>query len=292
MPMLPAFALLLLYLAPGIATAQDTDALPPLSAAEIEEARAGCEQLARMPSAPISVEACKAMLGMGTRLQSDAADPSGRRPGDESMTCAAIFAELQTLADVGISEASTAKAEAAAAGGTAVVTHQTAQLGAFIVETYTRAASSGRSAPSRRTSSAPRSPPHGRRGRWTRREDGGEQASLRAPLSEAMVANIGELGQSMQANPRFARLTELGAGKEREAPGKGTGVSREEPENADRAVAARRADWRSGAAKPTARAIDRPLQAFHPRSTPGFPGRYGGSERLGRRIGSACGVAL
>jgi hypothetical protein len=61
MPILPTLVLLL-SLAPGIATAQGPDALPPLSAAEIEEARAGCEQLGRMPSAPISVGACKAML--------------------------------------------------------------------------------------------------------------------------------------------------------------------------------------------------------------------------------------
>lgn len=219
MPMLPAFALLLLFLAPGIATAQDPDALPPLSAAEIEEARAGCEQLARMPSAPISVEACKAMLGMGTRLQSDAADPVARRPGDESMTCAAIFAELQTLADVGISEAGMAKAEAAVAGGTAVVAHQTAQLGAFIVETYALGAVAGAVGVF-----TPNFVGAALAAAWQARAMGlgakmaAEQASLRAPLSEAMMANIGELGQSMQANPRFARLTQLGAGKECEVP--------------------------------------------------------------------------
>jgi len=46
-----------------------------------------------------------------------------------------------------------------------------------------------------------------------------EQASLRAPLSEAMLANVGELGESMRANPRFARLMQLGASKQCEPPG-------------------------------------------------------------------------
>jgi hypothetical protein len=216
---LPAFALLLLSLAPSIATAQDPDALPPLSAADIEEARAGCEQLGRMPNAPISVEACKAMLGMGTRLQSDAFDPAARRPGDEAMSCAAIYAELKTLAGAGISDASVAKAEAAVADGTALVTRQTAQLGAFIVETYALGAVAGAVG-----AFTPNFVGAALAAAWQARAMGlgatmaAEQASLRAPLSEAMLANVGELGESMRANPRFARLMELGASKACEPP--------------------------------------------------------------------------
>ena len=220
MPILRALALLLLALAPIAATAQDPDALPPLSAADIEEAHAGCEQLGRMPNAPISVEACKAMLGMGTRLQSDASDPAARRPGDEAMSCAAIFAELKTLADVGISETSAAKAEAAVAGGTAMVTRQTAQLSAFIVETYALGLVAGAVG-----AYTPNFVGAALAAAWQARAMGlgatmaAEQASLRAPLSEAMLANVGELGESMRANPRFARLMQLGTSKECEPPG-------------------------------------------------------------------------
>jgi hypothetical protein len=220
MPILLALALLLLSLAPIASTAQGQDGLPPLSAAEIEEARAGCEQLGRMPNAPISAEACKAMLGMGTRLQSDAADPSARRPGDEAMTCATIFAELKTLADVGISETSTAKAEAAVAGGTAMVTRQTAQLTAFIVETYALGLVAGAVG-----AYTPNFVGAALAAAWQARAMGlgatiaADQASLRAPLSEAMLANVGELGESMRANPRFARLMQMGAGKDCEPPG-------------------------------------------------------------------------
>jgi hypothetical protein len=224
MPILLALALLLLSLAPIASTAQGQDGLPPLSAAEIEEARAGCEQLGRMPNAPISVEACKAMLGMGTRRQSDAADPSARRPGDESMTCAAIFAELKTLADVGISETSTAKAEAAVAGGTAMVTRQTAQLSAFIIETYALGLVAGAVG-----AYTPNFVGAALAAAWQARAMGlgatiaADQASLRAPLSEAMLANVGELGESMRSNPRFARLMQMGAGKECPPPGNPAG---------------------------------------------------------------------
>ncbi len=224
MPNLLALALLLLSLAPIASTAQGPDGLPPLSAAEIEEARAGCEQLGRMPNAPISVEACKAMLGMGTRLQSDAVDPSARRPGDESMTCTAIFAELKTLAGAGISDAGVAKAEAAVAGGTAMVTRQTLQLSAFIIETYALGLVAGAVG-----AYTPNFVGAALAAAWQARAAGlgatmaAEQASLRAPLSEAMLANLGELGESMRANPRFARLMQLGAGKECQPPGNPAG---------------------------------------------------------------------
>ena len=46
-----------------------------------------------------------------------------------------------------------------------------------------------------------------------------DQASQRAPLSETMQANVGELGESMRADPRFARLMQMGAGKECKPPG-------------------------------------------------------------------------
>ena len=177
-----------------------------------------------MPNAPISVEACKAMLSVGTRLQSDAADPSARRAGDEAMSCAAIYAELKTLAGAGISDASVAKAEAAVAGGTAMVTRQTAQLSAFIIETYALGLVAGAV-----DAYTPNFVGAALAAAWQARAAGlgatmaAEQASLRAPLSEAMLANVGELGESMRANPRFARLMQLGASKECEPPGNPAG---------------------------------------------------------------------
>ena len=113
-----------------------------------------------------------------------------------------------------------AKAEAAVAGGTAMVTRQTAQLSAFIVETYALGLVAGAVG-----AYTPNFVGAALAAAWQARATGlgatmaAEQASLRAPLSEAMLANVGELGESMRANPRFARLMQLGASKECEPPG-------------------------------------------------------------------------
>ena len=56
--------------------------MPRLSPSEIAEANAACESLGKIPNAPMSVEACKSMLGMASTMQRmDAAanDPSARR---------------------------------------------------------------------------------------------------------------------------------------------------------------------------------------------------------------------
>jgi hypothetical protein len=47
--------------------------------------------------------------------------------------------------------------------------------------------------------------------------------SLRAPPNEAMLANAGELGASMRADPRFARLMQLGACKDHQPTGNPAG---------------------------------------------------------------------
>jgi len=50
---------------------------------------ATCDAFANMPNAPMTVEACKSMM----EIAKD--DPTAHRPGDESMRCADIFAELE-----------------------------------------------------------------------------------------------------------------------------------------------------------------------------------------------------
>lgn len=49
-----------------------------------------CDAFANMPNAPMTVEACRSMM----ELAKD--DPTAHRPGDDAMSCAAIFAELET----------------------------------------------------------------------------------------------------------------------------------------------------------------------------------------------------
>ena len=218
---MPIFtALLILLLVASIdAGAQGMSGVPQLSAAELEEARVACEALGKMPNAPMSVESCKAMLGMGARLDSAMNDPAGRRPGDEAMTCAAIFAELQTMAGVGIADASMARADAVMAAGTALANRQAAEMTAFIIETYALGAVMGAvSAVTPNFVGAAIAAAWQARFMGLAARQAAEQAPLRAQVNEAVLANLGELGESLQANPRFARLVHLAMAKSCEPP--------------------------------------------------------------------------
>jgi hypothetical protein len=75
MPILIAL-LVISLLMPIDACAQSLRGNPQLSPQEIEAARASCDELDRMPNAPMSAAACKAMLNMGARLEAAAADPT------------------------------------------------------------------------------------------------------------------------------------------------------------------------------------------------------------------------
>lgn len=78
-------AIIVIFLAGGAsAHARDggTAALPSADPAM-------CDALANVPNAPMTVETCRTML----KLAED--DPTAHRAGDESMTCADIFTEIQ-----------------------------------------------------------------------------------------------------------------------------------------------------------------------------------------------------
>jgi hypothetical protein len=159
------------------------------------------------------------MLSIGTRMEAAAEDPTARRPGDEAMSCAAIFAELQTLAGVGISDASSARAAAVVGDGTALGKRQAAELNAFIVESYALGAVAGvvgAFTPNFVGAAIAAAGQAQFVGLATKQA--AEQAPLRAQMDETVLAGMGELGQSMQANPRFARLVQLATNKRCEPP--------------------------------------------------------------------------
>jgi len=65
-----------------------------------------CDQLAAMPSAPMTAEACRKLMGIAVD------DPASHRPGDEAMSCEQIFAELETRNPAGVSPEEAARQEA------------------------------------------------------------------------------------------------------------------------------------------------------------------------------------
>lgn len=65
-----------------------------------------CDQLAAMPSAPMTAEACRKLMGIAVD------DPASHRPGDEAMGCEQIFAELETRNPAGVSPEEAARQRA------------------------------------------------------------------------------------------------------------------------------------------------------------------------------------
>jgi len=63
-----------------------------------------CDQLAGMPNSIMSVASCKQMMATQQTYNSAAADPGAARPGDESMTCDQIVAEMKTMRGLGVSQ--------------------------------------------------------------------------------------------------------------------------------------------------------------------------------------------
>ncbi|MEO6565748.1 MAG: hypothetical protein ABIO63_06905 [Casimicrobiaceae bacterium] len=187
---------------------------PPLGATA-----ADCEQLAKLPNAPVSVETCKAMLGMAAGMNAAGGDPGGQRPGDALMTCPQIFAELQTMAGVGISELNIARSEAVVNEGVVLANKQAAELTTFMIASFALGQAMGAA-----SVVMPGFVAQAIAMAWAAQfvalgaKAQAAQAPLNAQMSEIIQSSSGELMHSMQANPRFRRLGQLAMAKECEAP--------------------------------------------------------------------------
>lgn len=186
---------------------------------ELAEARAACAQLAAMPNPPMSADACRAMVDMATRMDAATDDPSARRPGDDALTCAAIFAELQGVAGVGISAATRDRAATLSVEGEALANRQAGELSAFMVETQAMGMAAGAIG-----AVTPNFVGAAIAAAWQARlaafaaSNVAAQAPLRAQTSDVVRASMEELNQSIMANPRFARLGQLAMQKQCEPP--------------------------------------------------------------------------
>ena len=222
----PAVLVLVLVLARAVAgsdaAAQSPGGMPTLSPAELAEANDACDGLAGIPNAPMSVQACKAMLGMaGTaeRQRASAADPSARRPGDEQLSCDAIFAEMTALGGDVLSDTGAGKADAAVAEGTALGGRQAGEMTAFVAGTFALGAALGAASvvmPGFATAAIAAAWAGSAAAMGTRQV--AEQAALRPHRDDAIIASAEDFERAMTANPRFARLSELAMDRECKAP--------------------------------------------------------------------------
>lgn len=204
------------------AGAQFPGGMPMPSAAELAEANDACDRLAGIPNAPMSVQSCKAMLGMaGTteRLRTSRTDPSARRPGDEQLSCEEIFAEMTALGGDVLSDAGASQADAAVAEGTALGRRQAGEMGAFVAGTFALGAAMGAASvvmPGFAVAAIATAWASSAAAMGTRQA--AEQAALRPRRDEAILASAEDFERAMAANPRFARLTDLAMDRECKEP--------------------------------------------------------------------------
>ena len=178
-----------------------------------------CDQLAKLPNPPMSVEACKSMFGLATMLDRMADDPRGIRPGDDAMSCAAIFDDMKTMTDGGLSTATTARMDGVAEQGQAAAVRGAAEMTGFMVETAAVGIAIVAMGPY-----VPNFVGAAIVAAWQARAVAfatGQQAEagkLTAQMRPAIEDAAAELAQSMKADPRFARLGYLATREECEAP--------------------------------------------------------------------------
>lgn len=74
-----------------------------------------CDKMASMPSAPMTVEQCKSLMGLAKSGEAAMADTSAALPGDNAMSCEQIGAEMATFQNVSVSKQSIAAGSKASA---------------------------------------------------------------------------------------------------------------------------------------------------------------------------------
>ncbi len=202
--------------------AQGMPDMPQMSPAELAEAQAACDGLAKLPNPPMSVQACKSMLGMSStmqRMESASNDPSARRPGDEAMSCDAIFKEMSALGPTETAGSGPAMSEAALADSARLRSRQQGEMAGFMAGTFALGAAMGAA-----SLVMPGFVATAIAAAWAASAAAlgtgmvAEHNALRPQRDQAIVATTAEFEEAMLSNPRFARLADLGMQKRCEAP--------------------------------------------------------------------------
>jgi hypothetical protein len=170
-----------------------------------------CDQLAAIPNAPMSPEACRSMMGMAKSMQAASSDPSAMRSGDGAMTCEQIIAEMRTTTGPMVSEATAAQSKAAGDATLALMEKQNAEAKAFMAQQM--ALGLGASAlglvPGGGIAGAAIAKGQQAQAQAFAQKQATEAAPVRAQMNQSLTAVGGEMGQAIQSNPRFARLAQL-----------------------------------------------------------------------------------
>ena len=187
-----------------------------------------CDQLASIPNAPMSAEACRSMMGMGKAMKEGANDPNAMRAGDESMTCEQIIGEMRANELPMVSQSTAAQARTAGEATMSLMEKQNAEAKAFMAQQMAvgiGAGALGMVPGGGIAASAIMAGQQAQAQNFAARQQA-DAAPVRAQQNQALTAVTGEMSQSIQSNPRFARLTQLMANKNCPTPQDATGPAR------------------------------------------------------------------
>ncbi len=174
-----------------------------------------CDQLAAMPNAPMSAEACRGMIGMAQGMKTSGSDPSAMRAGDETLSCDQINAEMRSVATPMVSAETSAQARVAADAQMALMQKQQAEAQGFVAGQMAMgvgAAALGMVPGGGYAAMAAQQAMMAQQQAFAQKQ-AADAAPVRAQTSQALTATSTEMTQAMQANPRFARLMNLSVEK-------------------------------------------------------------------------------
>jgi hypothetical protein len=174
-----------------------------------------CDQIASMPNAPMSAEACRSMIGMAQGMKTSGSDPSAMRAGDETMSCDQINTEMRSVATPMVSAETSAQARAAADAELALRERQQAEAKGMIAGQMAMgvgAAALGMVPGGGYAAMAAQQAMMAQQQAFAQKQ-AQEAAPVRAQTSQSITATTTEMTRGMQENPRFARLMNLSIAK-------------------------------------------------------------------------------
>lgn len=171
-----------------------------------------CAQIASMPNAPVSFEACQKMAGAQQAYDRALADPSAARPGDEQMGCDQILAELRQQQITAPDKAKSAELAAAGAKEQGLLKKDMAEQAAIMAEEQAKVDAAA--AVDRATLGLTNTAGVAAEAAQARAKVVGKrQAEERRPTEQKLIGGVADLGmdsaQQLTSNPRLARLMQL-----------------------------------------------------------------------------------
>ena len=184
---------------------------PPKAAPQID-----CAALARMPNAPMTAEACQAMMNQAAAVQINLNRRDGDRPGDEQLTCPQIKAELALQPGFGAGAQANAR-DAKAAGDDLQATQRRLQAQGAAIQAQQLAGNVAAAAvsqlPGGNVVVTAKARADAAQSQAFAYRAAGQMKTAESRSITATAGSIGDVNQAMNDNPRLARLVQLMSAK-------------------------------------------------------------------------------